>query len=247
MSSVASTLLEEMNRDGFVVLDRHFSAEELAEVDRELTRFFDERTEALKREGDSGISRAGEIVFDSHLAERSDILRGFVTSPKMVALTTALLGPDVDLYWNQIVYKSPETEKQFPWHQDDAYTPVDPSPYLTLWIAVNDATLENGCISVLPGSHTRGLIPHSQTPEGWAGHSLDDPDQGRPVPVAAGSVIAFWSLTLHKSGPNRSEGVRKAYVVQFCKAGTVRAEDRVPVDIQIPVSREGQAVRPHTA
>jgi ectoine hydroxylase-related dioxygenase (phytanoyl-CoA dioxygenase family) len=228
---------EGLERDGFVVFDRLFTADELAVVDAELTGFFNARNEALKREGDSGISRAGEIIFDSHLAERSEVLRDFVTGPKMASLGSEILGPDVDLYWNQIVYKSPETAKQFPWHQDDAYTAVDPSPYLTLWIAISDATPENGCISVLPGTHKKGLIPHEQTPEGWAGHRLDDPDQGRLVPVAAGSVIAFWSLTLHKSGPNQSGGVRKAYVVQFCKAGTVRADDRTPVEVQIPICR----------
>ena len=113
-------------------------------------------------------------------------LAAFVTRPEFVAIATQLLGPDVDLYWNQSVFKQPEGKREFPWHQDDGYTPVTPSPYLTLWLALNDATVENGCISVLPGSHKRGLVPHRPSDIGLVCHDADDPDQGVPVPVKAG-------------------------------------------------------------
>ena len=69
-------------------------------------------------------------------------------------------------------------EKEFPWHQDDGYTPVAPSPYLTLWLALNDATEDNGCIWVLPGSHKCGLVEHKPSPIGLICHASDDPDQG---------------------------------------------------------------------
>ena len=136
----------------------------------------------------------------------------------------------------------PEGEKQFPWHQDDGYTPVTPSPYLTLWIALNDATIENGCIWVRPGSHKGGLAPHEPTSLGLACHALDDPDQGIPVPIPAGSVIAFWSLTMHKSTANVSKNTRKAYIVQYSASGLkyARSGDFVP-DL-LPVARGGAPV-----
>src|SRR5204863_9843913 len=137
--------------------------------------------------GSEGISRAEEITFTAYLAENDADIRTFVTRPEWVKITTELLGPNVDLYWNQAVFKMPEGQKEFPWHQDDGYTPVDPSPYLTLWLAINDATVENGCISALPGSHKCGLLPHEQTPLGLACHAADDPNQAVRVPVSAGS------------------------------------------------------------
>src|SRR5438445_406467 len=79
--------------------------------------------------------------------------------------------------------------------------------------------LENGCISVLPGSHKRGLVPHYRTPIGLVCHEPDDPDQGVQVPVKAGSMAVFQSLTMHKSGVNRSKGMRKAYIIQYSQAG----------------------------
>ena len=156
-----------------------------------------------------------------------------------MALAAEWLGPDVDLYWNQSVFKGPDGDKQFPWHQDDGYTPVEPSPYLTVWIALNDATPENGCISVRPGSHRNGLVPHESTPVGLACHRLDDADQGIFVPLKAGSLVAFQSLTMHKSGINRTQGTRKAYVVQYAKAGLRNAVTKEPVTCAIPLTCNG--------
>lgn len=148
----------------------------------------------------------------------------------------------MDLYWNQSVFKQPEGKREFPWHQDDGYTAVTPSPYLTLWLALNDATTENGCISVLPGSHKRGLVAHRPSDVGLVCHDADDPDQGVPVPVKAGSLAVFQSLTMHKSGANVSSGTRKAYIVQFSSAGLRNAETGELIDNKIALARGGKAV-----
>ena len=194
--------------------------------------------------GNDGISRAGEITFTDHLAEHDAGLREFATRPEFVALATHLLGPDVDLYWNQSVFKQPEGKKEFPWHQDDGYTPVTPSPYLTLWLALNDATPENGCISVLPGSHKRGLVAHTPSPIGLVCHSSDDPDQGVQAPVRAGSLLAFQSLTMHKSGANTSSGPRKAYILQYSHTGLRNALTGELIPDLIPVVRGGIGTYP---
>jgi ectoine hydroxylase-related dioxygenase (phytanoyl-CoA dioxygenase family) len=118
---------------------------------------------------------------------------------------------------------------------------VEPSPYLTLWLALNDATPENGCISVLPGSHKRGLVPHESSPIGLECYSNDDPDQGVRVPVKAGSMAVFSSLTFHKSGPNTSQGPRKAYVIQYSKSPLRLAATGEVIPNKIPIARGGQA------
>ncbi|MBV9852740.1 MAG: phytanoyl-CoA dioxygenase family protein, partial [Armatimonadetes bacterium] len=125
---------------------------------------------------------------------------------------------------------------------DDGYTPVTPSPYLTLWLALNDATPENGCISVLPGSHKRGLVEHRPSPIGLVCHSSDDPDQGVRVPVKAGSMAVFQSLTMHKSGPNVSDSPRKAYVIQYSRAGLRNAKTGEVLTGKVPVARDGKPV-----
>jgi ectoine hydroxylase-related dioxygenase (phytanoyl-CoA dioxygenase family) len=232
--------LRQYNELGYFVLSNVFTRAEMDEIAEEIEQFQRRHEEALAEKGGSeGISRAGEITFTAFLAENNDSIREFCKRPEFVAITTQLLGPDVDLYWNQSVFKGPEGVKQFPWHQDDGYTPVTPSPYLTLWLALNDATEENGTISVLPSSHKNGLAPHRRSDIGLICHELDDPNQGVVVPVPAGSMAVFQSLTMHKSGVNRSQGMRKAYVIQYCKAGTRNAITGELVPAKIPVARAG--------
>jgi ectoine hydroxylase-related dioxygenase (phytanoyl-CoA dioxygenase family) len=225
---------------GYFVLENVFTLAEMEALASHIEAHHRRHEARLQEVGVEGISRAGEISFTSHLAEQDEAIRAFCQRPEFVAIATTLLGPDVDLYWNQSVFKGPECEKQFPWHQDDGYTPVTPSPYLTLWLALNDATPENGCISVLPGSHKRGLVAHYRTPIGLVCHELDDPDQGVQVPVKAGSMAVFQSLTMHKSGVNRSQGMRKAYIIQYSHAGLRNALTGEVLTGKIPLARAGK-------
>ena len=243
-----TNLLDERQRrqlddDGFTILESVFSRQDMDAVAESIEAFRERHERALReRGGAEGISRAGEITFTDHLAEQEPGLLAFCRRPEIADLCVQLLGPDADLYWNQSVFKMPEGEKEFPWHQDDGYTPVTPSPYLTLWIALNDATVENGCIWVLPGSHKKGLAPHESTPVGLSCHSLDDSDQGIPVPVPAGSMVVFWSLTMHKSAANVSRSVRKAYIVQCCAHGLKYVATDEPVPGLLPIARGGAPV-----
>ena len=231
-----------LDSDGFVLLEDVFTAAEMKDLAAHIERYQRRHEEDIRaRGGEEGISRAGEITFTAFLAENDANIRAFATRAEFVAISTQLLGPDTDLYWNQSVFKQPEGEKPFPWHQDEGYTPVEPAPYLTLWLALNDATPENGCVSIIPGSHKLGRVPHESSPIGLVCHPLDHPDQGTLIPVRAGSIAAFWSSTFHKSGVNRSRGVRKAYVIQFSRAGLRNATTGELIPNRIPVARGGRA------
>jgi ectoine hydroxylase-related dioxygenase (phytanoyl-CoA dioxygenase family) len=229
--------------EGFCVLEEIFSVEEMEDLARLIERH-QARHEAdlASKGGTAGISRAKEITFTSHLAEQDPGIMAFCRRLELISIATHFLGGDVDLYWNQSVYKMPQGMQEFPWHQDDGYTPVTPSPYLTIWLAINDATPENGCISALPGSHLRGLVAHEQTPLGLACHSGNDPDQGIRVPIRAGSAAVFWSLTMHKSGANVSADVRKAYIIQYSKAGLKSLRTGNLVEQVTPMARNGNTV-----
>jgi phytanoyl-CoA hydroxylase len=234
--------LDQMEERGYCVLEDVFSREEMDALAERIGEYqVRHETELLAKGGTEGISRAGEISFTAFLAENDEQIAAFCRRPEFVAITTRLLGPDVDLYWNQSVFKQPEGTRDFPWHQDDGYTPVEPSPYVTLWLAVSDATAENGCISVLPGSHKRGLVPHEKTAIGLSCYGNHEPDQGVRVPLRAGSIACFWSLMFHKSGPNRSEAVRKAYVIQYSKAGLRNLRTGEFIADRIPIARKGSA------
>ncbi len=267
---------DRFDRDGFVVLPDLVPTDLRRDLEAELDRCESEVARRLRpaerdREagrdrragpdgGESGarrvtISEAGAITFSEHLVVRSPLLKEFAAHPILVALAHDLVGPSVRLYWDQAVYKKPEKPRRFPWHQDNGYTFVEPQHYLTCWIAINDATVDNGCPWVVPGIHRHGTLAHRFVdPLGYECFA-DHPDK-LAVPVRAGGAVVFSSLTPHLTGPNTSGTVRKAYILQYAPNGahallgdpavgepTGRARCDAP-DRQFPVLTDNRAVPP---
>ena len=204
---------------GYFVLESALAPAEVDELLAEIDPFEHRQEEAL-REMEGGrffIARADEITFTTHLVVPSLRLRGFTSSALFVGLCADLIGPDVRLYWDQAVYKKPGTESPFPWHQDNGYAFVEPQQYLTCWVALTDATEDNGCPWVVPGLHRRGTLAHEYSDIGFV--CLREPADPVPLPASAGSIVVFSSLTPHSTGPNRTDQVRKAYIVQFAPDG----------------------------
>jgi ectoine hydroxylase-related dioxygenase (phytanoyl-CoA dioxygenase family) len=204
---------------GFFVLEHALDQEELDALAAAIDPYEAEQEAALRalEGGRFFIARADEITFTTHLVTRSPLVRDFAASALFANLCADLIGPDVRLYWDQAVYKKPATESPFPWHQDNGYAFVEPQQYLTCWVALTDATEDNGCPWVVPGLHRLGTLAHEYTDIGFV--CLRDPAAARPVPVSAGDIVVFSSLTPHSTGPNRTDAVRKAYIVQFAPDG----------------------------
>ena len=208
------------DRDGFIVLPDVFTEDELAPLVEALDRN-EAGTDAFLRTRDDGrlaIAESGAITFTVHVVEREAAARAFVARPVFADLCHDLIGPDVRLYWDQAVYKKPEKPRRFPWHQDNGYAFVDPQQYLTCWVALTDATVDNGCPQVIPGLHRHGTYLHRYAdPLGW--EILESHPDAVAAPVGAGGVVVFSSLTPHLTGPNTTGDVRKAYIVQFAPDG----------------------------
>jgi phytanoyl-CoA hydroxylase len=254
LEMLSANQVAQFDRDGFVVVPDVFTPEEIAEVVAE-TDQAESAVEALLRGADDeriSIAEAGAITFAPHLVGRSPRLRAFATSPWLVGVCRDLVGPDVNLYWDQLVYKKPEKPRRFPWHQDNGYTFVRPQQYLTCWVALTDATIDNGCPQVARGRHVRGTLRHHYVdPLGW--ECLQDPDDVAVAEVKAGGVVVFSSLTPHLTGPNTTDAVRKAYILQYAPTGAVvlrgdpdrpDAPEEIPADApdrQFPVLRDGEA------
>jgi phytanoyl-CoA hydroxylase len=204
---------------GYFVLEGALGPSEVDALTAAIDPFEAHQEEALRsmEGGRFFIARADEITFTTHLVLRSAPLRSFTSSALFANLCADLIGPDVRLYWDQAVYKKPGTESPFPWHQDNGYAFVEPQQYLTCWVALTDATEENGCPWVVPGLHRLGTLAHEYSDTGFV--CLQDPEDAVPVPASAGSIVVFSSLTPHSTGPNRTGGVRKAYIVQFAPTG----------------------------
>lgn len=215
---------------------------EIDEIDRATEQWL--RTQQYER---MFIAEAGAITFSVHLVLRSPVLREFAAHPLFAGLCHDLVGDDVRLYWDQAVYKSPEKPRRFPWHQDNGYAFVEPQQYLTCWVPLVDATAQNGCPQVAPGLHRRGTLAHHFVdPLGW--ECCTDPDDVVVAEVPAGGVVVFSSLTPHLTGPNLTDHVRKAYILQYAPDGAcVMGDPPAPCDHperQFPVLRGGRRVAP---
>jgi phytanoyl-CoA hydroxylase len=240
---------------GFVVLEDLVDAATVAEITDELDAY-EAKVDQFLRTQDGGrmmIAETGAITFTTHLVAQSAVAKEFATLPVFLDICADLLGPDVDMYWDQAVYKHHEKPRRFPWHQDNGYTFIEPQQYLTIWVALTDATVENGCPWVAPGVHRMGTLAHGYVePLGY--ECFADPPEKVAAPVRAGGAVVFSSLTPHLTGPNTTDAVRKAYILQYSHADSVvlrgEANAGPPVtrepcnapDRQFPVLRDGQTI-----
>lgn len=207
--------LRQYSDAGYIIFHDLFTSAEMDALDALIEPFDRAHNEELQRRRTTGGSNdvADQIVFTGLINQRSHELQAFAADQRFVDITTALLGPDIRLYYDQSVYKRPEARRDFPWHQDNGYTPTDPIHYVTCWLAVSDASVANGCVWIKPETHKLGVVEHTQTPIGWQCYFGDDP--GVPVELTRGSMVVFQSLLFHRSGPNTSSDTRKAYVLQY--------------------------------
>jgi ectoine hydroxylase-related dioxygenase (phytanoyl-CoA dioxygenase family) len=234
---------------GYFVIEDAFSVGEMEQLDTALMRGDEKVKELLAGMPGGRFSVAGldTQTVAPHAVTRSEHARRFAAHPLFAGVARDLIGPDVRLYWDQSVYKQPNSAEPVLWHQDNGYTYVEPQSYLTCWVAITDATPQNGCVAVMPKAHHDGTLVHRTTPVGQ--ECWGDWDTAVEVPVRAGSVVVFTSLTPHATKRNTTDTVRKAYILQYAPDGAValRGEpaDGPPVarDLQDDEARQFWVVR----
>lgn len=214
----------QFNTDGYFVVENLVDPTTLAEVTAETDIFCEQVDSFLEKLPDNRmfIAEKGAITFAPNIALKSDALLKFVSSSPITGLVHDLIGPDARLYHDQAVYKANEKPRRFPWHQDNGYTFVLPEHYLTIWIALNDVPIEAGCVWAAPGLHKSGTLLHTYVePLGWEIFE-DPPVTPIAAPIAAGGAVVFSSLTPHLTGPNVSDHMRKAYILQYVGPDAIR-------------------------
>lgn len=221
LRTISEQQADDYDASGFFVMPAVFGADQLEVIDRAIAPGEQLIRGLLEQLPDHRLSVAGldTQTVAPNMVGSSPALREVCADPALLGICADIVGPDVRLYWEQAVYKQPHSAEPVLWHQDNGYTYVEPQAYLTCWIAITDATIANGCISVVPGAHREGTLEHRSTPIGeecWG-----DWDEAVDVPVAAGDVVVFSSLTPHATRRNTTDHVRKAYIVQYIPDGAV--------------------------
>jgi phytanoyl-CoA hydroxylase len=161
-------------------------------------------------------------VFNAHLHGAA---HDFAVSDACADVVSPLIGDDIDVFQSMFILKNPGAWGQ-PWHQDSHYFNFDRGPQIGLWLAISEATLENGCLSVLPGSHKRAVLPHVPDKREGANQGyleIEGVDERDAIPVLMqpGDLLVFHSHLLHRSVDNCGAGRRAAMVYHYGKAGSV--------------------------
>jgi len=156
---------------------------------------------------------------------------------------TQLVGVAMAPYYDHIIRKPAHNLAATSWHQDSAYAPV-PGTFVPhaahVWLALQPATLENGCMQFLPGSH-RTPVPHRPRGGDPAADALEavDVDDSSAVacPLPAGGITIHHPSVLHHTGPNQTDSERLAWILQFRRDGSFGVRAIVPPSVRELVRR----------
>jgi ectoine hydroxylase-related dioxygenase (phytanoyl-CoA dioxygenase family) len=174
--------------------------------------------------------RPEDLVSKIFRLHRDPVFADFAASPQVTEPLVDLIGPRLDCFLSQFIFKNPGAWGQ-PWHQDGFYFPFTPArPIVGVWLAVTEATLENGCLHVLPGSHREPVHEHvaDRRPGANLGYvEIVDHDMSaaEPVLMDPGDLLLFDSHLMHRSTDNTSPGIRAAMVYHYAATGTVDHRD----------------------
>lgn len=213
---------------GFIVCDGVFSAERVTSAKdaiRDLIRRSAPPFEHLDLENVAGAEQASGPEREDYVRKlwsfvNADArLKAMAEDPVLLAVVARLVGSAVELFQDMAMLKPPRVGREKPWHQDMAYFRVDsPDGVIGAWIALDEATPENGCMHAVPGSHLLGPQPHYHDRDCQLPDDVIALNQSVVVPVQPGGAMFFHSLLHHGTPPNASAARR--WALQFHYAAT---------------------------
>ena len=202
-------------RDGFLTPNPALSSDEAAALRGKLAAF----------EATLGGPLTSEAI-NARYRSRTHVLlpwvHALVGHPAILDAVEDLIGPDILVYTSTWFIKEPESAAIAAWHQDATYFGLRPYVHVTAWLALTEATAENGCMEFLPGGHHSGQRQHragvvaaSVNRAGQAIVGEVDDKLAVHAPLRAGEFSLHHTLCLHRSQPNRSTGRRVGLAISY--------------------------------
>lgn len=222
---------------GYLVVEDLIPQEWVEEIRQDLKGIHERMAEAVpegvhvswEHEVDPKIQRKIKQLMHAELV--SPALNRLVRAPHVLDRVEALIGPEISLYHCKLLMKSARGGTITPWHQDYSYWVQEGNKPLMVncMVQIDDSTLQNGCLQVVPGSHKQGLLRHERkgTVFGLFLPGYFEPrEDAIPIPLRAGSAVFFNSLIIHGSGPNESDQDRRAVTIAYNVTGNGRGQTR---------------------
>jgi phytanoyl-CoA hydroxylase len=242
-NAVGEAELAHFEEQGFLAIDNAFSPDEvkaalegmLDVIDGKYPGYRGIQFEAAARHLLPTLSRENKqdvVRKISNFIQWDARLHAIATHRRLLALTERLIGEKPGIFEDKALIKPPKIGREKPWHQDHAYwnLPLD-ARVVTAWIALDEATVENGCLFVIPGSHREGPVVHFRRRD-W--QICDDQVQRRRVvaaPLKPGGVLLFNSYLQHGTPANASPKRRRALQFVYIPAavGRITPAERLAV------------------
>jgi ectoine hydroxylase-related dioxygenase (phytanoyl-CoA dioxygenase family) len=244
--SITPEQIRQYKKDGYCILERAVSTEQLNELRGECQHFIDVINAEMDAENVKvkGINHRDKRYFIARRHKDSENLRRFLFGSLMADVVRATVGPEAYLFVEQFVVKMAEVGMKFAWHQDSGYVGHPHPEYLSAWVAMDDMTEENGTIYVLPYSRAgvRQTVKHVKEAgtNDMVGYHGDDP--GIPVIVPAGTIVCFSSNCFHRSGANTTKNPRRSYLCQYSPSPIMTKDGSKPWCDAVPFLKDGRNV-----
>ncbi len=229
--------IERFHERGYLVVNDAFSSSEVRDALDGLLRLIDGQIPAFT--GIQFEAKARDLLPTLSPEQKQDAVRklmGFVeheprleaiaAHPGLIAILSRMMGEPPDMFQDQALLKPPFIGREKPWHQDNAFFTVPASTTIVgVWIALDEATPENGCMHILPGTHREGPIPHFQRRD-WQICDTDVAvDRVVSVPLRPGGCLFFHGLLHHGTPPSRSSRRRRALQFHYKPASVGRTTE----------------------
>ena len=213
------TLCDSFAETGFAIVPNLFTR---AEAQRLKSECIDILAAVAAEKGVDTVAGHGVYV---GLAAQSPVFQKAVGDARLLDILAGILAPDIEFLSDKCVFKSASMDFASPWHQDWPYW--HGAHKLSIWVALDDATVENGCLKLLPGSHKSAIIHDGDASDGHGFGNRLCPDavdetQAVTAELEAGGAVFFHDLALHASHPNRSGAERWVWIPTYRDAN---AED----------------------
>lgn len=228
--------IERFNRDGFITGIPCLNDEQVEQLKTELQLIMtDENAKKLFHEYHTNESPDPSVVLFHALGawRVGTAFHDLLWHSPILVKAAQLLGGSVRFWHDQLFVKPPRNGSVVAWHQDYSYwTRTQPQAHLTVHIALDEQTIENGCLHYIPGSHKWPLLPitsrHFNDMDSIQSVLTEEQrSQFRPTPMLLkkGEICLHHGHTVHGSFGNKSDGYRRATVLNFFRDGVVSNTD----------------------
>lgn len=215
-------------RDGYILVSNVFSTEE---IDKIRSHFMEwnasDRKEDFDKIDASGRDPLAQYPRIIHPHRRDPLSLDFILDERLRTILVEILGEEPYAAQTMFYFKPPTARGQA-LHQDQTYLRADPGTCVAAWLAVDDCDEENGCMSVVPRSHTLPILCHVSADEtqSFTAKTVPVPDNFETVPalMKAGDVLFFHGNLIHGSGPNKSaDRFRRSLIAHYITANATEA------------------------